>query len=359
MSSFQNWTELQDFIVQHLKPIVSTIDRDAFYPSDFLKQLGKKGLYSVSGKTSGEMGTQFLRLIDEVGKVCGTTAFLLWCHIAAILYARNANSGFIKEEILPQLESGEILGGTGLSNPMKYYAGMEELRLTASRERDGYRVSGILPFVSNLGRTHWFGIIAQVSAEQRIAALIPCDSPGLTLTEIKTFLGLNGSGTYKCCFHDVWVPKEYVLTEHADEWVPIIRPQFVLFQVGMALGLIRSTIDQISRLEQKQGGVNGYLSPKSEEMEQRWKAAHDQAYRLAENPLKSDSYAREILRVRLEGAYLALEAANAGILHSGANGYVKHSEAFRRLREAYFVALVTPAIKQLEKVLEVGWGCES
>lgn len=354
MSSLLNWTEVQDFIVQHLKPIVSTIDQDDFYPRDFIKQLGEKGLYSVAGKTPGELAAHYLRLIEEAGKVCGTTSFTVWCHLASILYARNSRSTYIKGEILPRLECGEIIGGTGLSNPMKYYAGMEDLRLAARREGNGYLVSGTLPFVSNLGLNHWFGIIAQVSTEQRVAALIPCHSPGLEISEIKGFLALNGSATYQCTFRDVWIPKEYILSEHADEWILTISPQFVLFQIGMALGIIRSALDQINKLKGKQRGVNRFIQPHLEKLEQRWKLAHDLAYRLASNPLDSEDYLQEILRVRLEGSYLALDVTNAAILHSGAAGYVAQSHASRRLREAYFVALVTPAIKHLEKLLKVG-----
>ena len=39
------------------------------------------------------------------------------------------------------------------------------------------------------------------------------------------------------------------------------------------------------------------------------------------------------------------------MLHAGAIGYVHGSEYDRRLRESYFVAMVTPALKHLRKVL--------
>jgi hypothetical protein len=39
------------------------------------------------------------------------------------------------------------------------------------------------------------------------------------------------------------------------------------------------------------------------------------------------------------------------MLHQGAKGYVSTGAAQRRLREAYFVAIVTPAAKQLRKML--------
>jgi hypothetical protein len=39
------------------------------------------------------------------------------------------------------------------------------------------------------------------------------------------------------------------------------------------------------------------------------------------------------------------------MLHQGARGYLAHSAAQRKLREAYFVAIVTPAIKHLRREL--------
>ena len=46
---------------------------------------------------------------------------------------------------------------------------------------------------------------------------------------------------------------------------------------------------------------------------------------------------------------LALRAANSALLHQGAKGYLLRNAAQRRLREAWFVAIVTPAIKHLRK----------
>ncbi len=47
----------------------------------------------------------------------------------------------------------------------------------------------------------------------------------------------------------------------------------------------------------------------------------------------------------------AVQAAHYTVLHQGAKGYVSTGAAQRRLREAYFVAIVTPAAKQLRKML--------
>ena len=55
----------------------------------------------------------------------------------------------------------------------------------------------------------------------------------------------------------------------------------------------------------------------------------------------------DTLRLRLDVSFLALEAAQAAMLQFGARGYLEGSEPYRRLREAQFVALVTPSVKHI------------
>jgi alkylation response protein AidB-like acyl-CoA dehydrogenase len=57
----------------------------------------------------------------------------------------------------------------------------------------------------------------------------------------------------------------------------------------------------------------------------------------------------DILKVRAETSELTLAAANSAVLHAGAKGYLMRHPAQRRLREAVFVAIVTPALKHLRK----------
>jgi hypothetical protein len=58
-----------------------------------------------------------------------------------------------------------------------------------------------------------------------------------------------------------------------------------------------------------------------------------------------------VWRARLTGAELSLRAAQGAMLHAGASGYTVDAPAQRRLREAYFIAIVTPSVKHLHKVL--------
>jgi alkylation response protein AidB-like acyl-CoA dehydrogenase len=351
LSLGNNVTEL---LVQHLEPRVTSIDLEGVVPSDFLQTLGENGSF-LEGQSEVEVTARNLSLIEEVASFCCSTAFMVWCHVTAMSYVRNGQSQYLKQEILPKLAAGRVLGGTGLSNPMKFYAGMESLRLKANRTHDGCRIQGMLPFVSNLGQGHWFGVVAECDESQRVMALIPCDTEGLTLTERTEFVGMNGTGTYNCHFNDVNIPEEYVLADDADELVRRIRPAFVLTQVGMALGLVRACIENMYRLRHKQRGANQYLPYQPSALEERLRALRKEADRLAVNLERVTM--QEIFRLRLDCAYLALDATNAGVLHSGGAAYVRSSPAHRRLREAHFIALVTPTVTHLEKVLQDSNAC--
>lgn len=344
---------LRDILDETLAPLVRAIDCEATYPGRVLRALGAAGCYPPPGAAPRERWSKSFGCIEEAAVHCGSTAFLLWCHTTAIVYCANADSAYLRTEVLPKLSTGEWLGATGLSNAMKYYAGMEPLRLKASAVAGGYRISGLLPFVSNLGPGHWFGVVAEVDEGRRIAAFLPTDVEGLEMRERKEFLGLNGTATYNCCFSDVFVPRDWLLSEDADAFVRRIRAEFVLNQAAIALGLTRAAVEQLERLKEKQEGANRYLRLQPEDLWERLGLLTEWVQRLLDEGGERGPF-RDVVELRLAAAYLALDAAHAGMLHLGGPAYIRQSAAARRLREAYFLALVTPAVKQLEKLLQQG-----
>jgi alkylation response protein AidB-like acyl-CoA dehydrogenase len=73
---------------------------------------------------------------------------------------------------------------------------------------------------------------------------------------------------------------------------------------------------------------------------------------LARDPYnEEETYWRKVIALRLRAGEASVAAAHAAMLHCGARGYLKSHRVQRRLREAYFVAIVTPATKQLRKML--------
>jgi alkylation response protein AidB-like acyl-CoA dehydrogenase len=95
----------------------------------------------------------------EVSRVCGATGFMMWCQAVAGLYLQASGNPALDGALLQAHVRGQRLGGTALSNPMKSFAAIEGLLLRATPVPGGYRVSGTLPWVSNLGPDHYCGAV--------------------------------------------------------------------------------------------------------------------------------------------------------------------------------------------------------
>ena len=362
LSAYQAATQaVQDVVKESLVPKVQDIDLKGEYPTQVLHQLGQAGAYAhavapeYQGSGLGLKGA--IQSIEEISSVCLSTGFMAWCQIACTWYLQNTENQALTSTLLPDVATGQKLAGTGLSNPMKHFADIEKIALTAEPVDGGFRVNGMLPWVSNLGPGHVFGIAAKIAgSDDYMMAVVSDDLEGMTLRCNAHFIALEGTGTFSCVFRNVFVPDAMILAAPCESYVQRIRPGFILTQVGMGLGLVRSCIELMKRSNQRLGHVNRFLDDQAEDFEVDLKIARDLTYALADCLDTSDGVIdrqlqREVIQARIVGSELSLKAAQATMLHAGARAYVHGSTPERKLREAYFIAIVTPALKHLKKLL--------
>jgi alkylation response protein AidB-like acyl-CoA dehydrogenase len=340
---------------RELAPIAADIDDGTVYPADLLRRLGDAGAWG--SHRPNDDGAADLRCaiqsIAALGEVCGATAFMAWCQNTLVWYAANSGNpalaGFTND-----VAAGKILGGTGLSNPMKSFFGIERLKLKGRKVDGGYVVRGALPWVSNLGADHFFGTIFEIEDRpgEIVMFLADCSNPAVTLQPCKPFLAMDGTGTYSVQFRDAFISSDHILAEPAGPFVKTIRSGFILLQAGMGLGLIRDCVAIMNEVAAPLGHVNRYLPQQPADFGEMLSDLESETMKLAADPYNADdSYWRRVLALRLNLGEASVAAAHTAMLHCGARGYLKSHRVQRRLREAYFVAIVTPATKQLRKML--------
>ncbi|NIM39916.1 MAG: acyl-CoA dehydrogenase [Hydrogenophaga sp.] len=340
-----------------LAQVVEAIDREGHYPRAELQRLGALGAMSAHLDAPAGRGdfALALRAMAEVSQVCGATGFMMWCQAVCGLYMQASGNPALTGEALMAYASGASLGGTAMSNPMKSYAQIEGLLLKAVPVDGGYRVSGTLPWVSNLGPGHACGALAGVVNEQgevvrEVMFLLRCDADGVEMRECPSFSGMEGTGTFGLRLKDHFIGAGEIMANPAKPFIARIRGAFVLLQCGMAVGVTQGAIDSMWAVEDPLGHVNQYLEDRPAALQAELDALTERVMRLAETPFDpSVDFFIDVLDARAHGAELSLRAAQSALLHQGARGYLMSSEVQRRVRESHFVAIVTPAIKHLRK----------
>lgn len=340
------------------------IDHDGYYPREVMTALGAAGAYQAHlHDTVGhhDFGTA-IAAMTETGRFCGATSFMVWCQDVCGLYIQQSGNQVLIEKRLARHASGATLGGTGMSNPMKTFAQIETMLLRGRRVAGGYLVNGTLPWVSNIGPGHYRGAVfaignssnsgagAAVIAPREVMFLLECDAPGALRKRCPEFSAMEGTNTFSVRLTDYFVAIDDIIADPVRPFIARIRAAFVLLQTGMALGVVQGAIDSIWRVEQTLGHVNQFLDDRPDQLQDELDDLTSRIMHLAKTPYEEcNEYLLDVLDIRAHGSELSLRAAQSALLHQGARGYLMDSEPQRRIREAHFVAIVTPALKHLRK----------
>ena len=346
--------DLATVLAQELAPLVGQID-DGLYPVELMRRLGAEGVFGHHLSRNGPIDLP--RAIADMAAVaasCMSTAFCIWCQDACGWYLEHTGNAGLRERLQGGIADGTKLGGTGLSNPIKALSSLEPFALQATRAEGGYIVTGVLPWVSNLGDGHWLGTIFQDAADpsHKMMAMVQCGQPGVEIKQSVHFSTLEGTGTYVVRFRRAFIADEMMLADPLGDLVARIRPGFILLQAGMGLGVIQSSIDGMRKANRSHGETNRFLPQGPAAFEESLDAARSELMHLAATPLDgSAAYVRAVLAARLRIGELTLAATQAGMLHAGARAFITGSPVQRRLREGYFVAMITPSIRHLTQEL--------
>ena len=343
-----------------LAELADDIDRRGVYPKSILQRLGELGALKAHMTEPGKPADYGLaiRAMTEVSRVCGATGFMVWCHDVCGVYMEQSGNPALMGHVLDQHANGRTLGATGMSNPMKTFAGIETFLLHAKKVDGGYVVNGTLPWVSNLGPDHYFGAVADVAAENtavdaaktEIMFLIHCDAPGVELRNCPSFSAMEGTNTWAVRLTDYFVGSEQMIADPVRPFIGRIRAAFILLQTGMGLGVAQGAIDSMWTVERQLGHVNEFLDDRPDDLQAELDELTARIMLLAKTPFGADKqFVIDVLDVRAHASELALRAAQSALLHQGARGYLMSSSVQRRVRESHFVAIVTPAVKHLRK----------
>lgn len=337
-------------VAQHrLAPAANAIDA-GLYPLDIMQDLGQAGAFGAHLGTKANFADA-IGAMQSISSACGSTGFLTWCHDVCGLYMEQSENTALLDK-LPAHIAADTFGGTALSNPMKTFAGIESMLLKARKVGEDYLISGTLPWVSHIDVNQYCGAIAAVEKEDgsishEIFFMLHVQSDA-NLKPCPVFSGMEGTSTKGIVLDNYRVTEDQLIADPAKPFIARVRAAFVLLQTGFGTGVIEGSIRSILEVEDGLGHVNQFLHNRPDELQAELDELTEKIKALAQTPFETDKhYVIDVLDARAQTSELALKASQSALLHQGARGYLMSSAPQRRIREAHFVAIVTPAIKHL------------
>ncbi len=255
---------VRDFAEKEIRPFVMEWDESQFFPREVFRKMGELGLMGVLVPEeyggSGMGYNEYISVIEEVSKVCGSVGLSVAAHNSLctnhILEFANEEQ---KQKYLPKLATGEWIGAWGLTEAN---TGSDAMRMKCVGVEDGdyYVINGTKNWI-----TH--GISGEVAvvlvrtgdlldSHGITAFIIERDMPGFSGGKKENKLGMRASETAELIFDNCRVHKSQIIGNIGDGFKQAMkildggRISIGALSMGIAKGAFEAAVKYAKEREQ-------------------------------------------------------------------------------------------------------------
>lgn len=342
---------LKDFAEKEIVPILDEMDRDAKYPLETVKKLGKMGIMGMPfPKEYGGAGLDYITYVmavEEISKICPSHGVIVQTHNALCCWPIfTYGTEEQKRKYLPDLLSGEKIGAFGLTEPN---AGTDAaMQQTIAEDKgDHYLLNGSKVFISGGGIADIYVVMAmtdQSKGTKGISAfIVEKGTPGFYKGRTEDKMGIRGSIASELVFDNCAVPKENLLGELGKGFkiamtsLDVGRLGIAAQALGIAQGVFDMTVEYMQHREQFGKKLSGFQAMAFEmaEMETRIDASRLLLYKAAyirENGLPGTT--ESAAKAKLSCSSTAMDVTVKAVQFHGGYGYIKDLPVERFMRDA-------------------------
>jgi alkylation response protein AidB-like acyl-CoA dehydrogenase len=205
--------EMDRFATEVLRPRAAAIDQSEIFVSEHIPQLAELGVMGMNlPERWGGPGVSSVSLYNAVEALaagCGSTVSMVTAHYLATDSLLLGGDDALKEQYLPNAAAGRALGSFALTEP-RAGSNPADMSTLATREGDGYRITGTKHFISNAAHADFIVVYAKTdpSAGPRgiSAFVVEPRVGGVSFGAPEATMGLRGGHVFEVSF-DCWVPE--------------------------------------------------------------------------------------------------------------------------------------------------------
>ena len=325
-------------------------DEEEHFPQEIIPALGEMGLLGMQvPEKYGGAGMKFrdyVVALEEVARADGSLGLTMASHNSLCSgHILLAGSEAVKKRFLPQLASGKVLGGWGLTEPGSG-SDAGAARTRAVRKGGSWIITGSKTFITQGSVGGIFVVLASTSPEKKAKGLtafvVERGTPGFRTGKKIQKMGLRASDTTELVFEEVEIPDEQRLGEIDGGFYDTLK---ILDRgrIGIgawSVGIGRASFEAARRYAKERvqfgkalgefQGIQHMLADMATELDAArllvWRAAwmQDQGLRTTAESSVAKYYA----------ARATMRACNNAVQIHGGYGYTREFDVERYLRDA-------------------------
>jgi alkylation response protein AidB-like acyl-CoA dehydrogenase len=354
---------------KELRPHVDAAEREARFPREAFRLLGRSGLlglpYPERWGGGGQPYELYLQVVEELARVWLTVGLGVSVHTLACLPVAAYGTDEQRDRWLPDMLGGELLGAYCLSEPQ---SGSDAAALaTAAVAVDGdYRIDGVKAWISHAGQADFYTVFARTSGAPEgrdrargISCLhVPAQTPGVSAASAEHKMGMRASVTAQMIFDGARVPAGQLVGGEGDGF-PLALAALDAGRLGIAAcatGVAQAALDaavgwarerrQFGRPIADFQGLSFMLADMATAVEAA-RALYLSAARRKDQGLP---YGPQAAMAKLFASDAAMRVTTDAVQVLGGYGYVDDFPAERLMREAKVLQIVE-GTNQIQRVV--------
>jgi short/branched chain acyl-CoA dehydrogenase len=354
---------VEEFAHEVVAPQIGELYERGEFPYDIVRQMGEMGLFGLPfPEEYGGMGGDYFALclaLEELARVDSSVAITLEAGVSlGAMPVYRFGTEEQKQEWLPRLCAGTMLGAFGLTEPgggSDAGATMTTARL--SEDGTEWVIDGSKAFITNAG-TDITGLVSVTAVtgtapdgrKEISAIIVPAGTPGFTVSKKYSKVGWNASDTRELAFSECRVPAANLLGERGRGYAQFLstldegRVAIAALGVGLAQGCVDESL-KYARTRHAFGrpiGDNQAIAFKIADMEVRAHTSRLAYYDAAERMLRGEPFKKQAAIAKLYSSESAVTNAREATQVHGGYGFMNEFPVARMWRDS--------------KVLEIGEG---
>ena len=329
----------RDFARQHIKPFVMEWDEAQTFPLSVFKEMGKLGMMGVLvPEKYGGAGLsyyEYIAIIEEVSKVCGSIGLSLAAHNSLctghILQFGNEAQ---KEKFLPKLATAEWLGAWGLTEA-NTGSDAGNMQTTAVKDGDDWVLNGTKCWITHGKSCDVAVVIARTGAPRSsgnsTAFIVEKGTAGFSGGKKENKLGMRASETAEMIFDNCRIPDANRMGEVGDGFRQSLkildggRISIAALGIGIARGAYEASIQYSKERHQFDQPIANFqgISFKLADMATEIEAAELLTLQAADKKMAGLPMTKEAAMAKYYSSEVAVKVSNDAVQVFGGYGYTK------------------------------------